>query len=295
MQIPTAPGAASSRRSLLDRLRPWSAVILFGLLTPSGIDAHDYWLASGDGPDGVSTITLSMGGDFSRPEKREMDPARLVSFRLVLLSREIDLKARLGTERVPSLTLEAADLGGVGVVAMERTPAEITLAAKAFQEYLHHEGLNTIAKERERLGESSRPGRERYTRYLKLLVGPPGPDGKILAERPVGHRLEILFDLDPRELHDDARLPILVRFEDAPLADAQVSIVWRGTRGRLQRRDARTNHAGEASLPVKGSGLHSVRLVHMRRCASNPIDHAVCDWESFWTSYTFQRSEVSPP
>ncbi len=111
------------------------------------------------------------------------------------------------------------------VVEMTVQPRFIKLEAKDFGPYVEGEGLIDVQKLRRERNQDNAPGRELYSRYAKLLIGPIGA----VASKPVGHALEIVPSRDPRELSRGDPLQVMVLFQGKPLPDAQVR--WNETAG----------------------------------------------------------------
>ncbi len=85
----------------------------------------------------------------------------------------------------------SADKSGNYLLAMERNWSYITLEPQKFEDYLVEDGMEYISKEREKLGETDKQGRERYSRYIKTLlqVGDKRTD---VYKKKLGMKLEIM-------------------------------------------------------------------------------------------------------
>ncbi|MGH9798602.1 MAG: DUF4198 domain-containing protein, partial [Candidatus Polarisedimenticolia bacterium] len=149
-------------------------------------------------------------------------------------------------------------------------------------------------------GDDGRPGRERYTRFVKTLVrGSEGPadrrpagkpagggaDGAPAA-RPLGLPIEIVPLSDPGTLRPGGRLEVQVLFEEAPYAGGTLCATHDGY---SKEHDAyawcdRLDGEGRAVVPVRAPGLQLLRITRMRRLQGDPK----ADWESFWAALTFE-------
>lgn len=183
--------------------------------------------------------------------------------------------------QIPIAEISAPKPGNY-LITMERNPSVITLAAKKFTAYLQEEGLDEIARQRKQSSEQGKPGRERYSRYLKSLVEVGGQRDDAFR-RVVGHRLEIVPEANPYELKQGDLLRVRVLFEGQPLKGVRV-FAHNKERGAIRSQATATTDDGAASFTLNGSGRWLIRLVHMRRCRTDCSD---VDWESFWTSYSF--------
>lgn len=257
------------------RLRPLLAAGLF--LSP--LAAHDLYLmpAKFRSP-GAVTIAFHNGDDFpvpDRPPKLEnvLDTALLSSgARLPMAGLRVDGKVLRGE-------VEWSGSGSAIVTARTR-PNLIELAPAAFKSYLEHEGLSQVLRFRSAHQEASSPGRERYSKYVKSILG-AGPG----FDRLAGFPIEIVPESDPSALRPGAPLPIRVLFRGQPAPDLQIEAAWLDPAGQATKKIAgRTDSAGRLSVPIAGTGTWKLHTVLMERCA----DVAAADWESFWASLTFE-------
>ena len=186
---------------------------------------------------------------------------------------------------------------GVGLVVMDRDAQPITMPADKFNRYLADEGLDAVAAQRARLGQSDQPGRETYSRYLKTLVQERdllAATPSTLYKRRTGQRLEILLETDPSRLKPDGMLAVKVLFEGKALPNARVVAYHRtGNEPPSAPVTAMTSARGLAEFKADQPGVWLVRLVHMRPSADRRPD-APAQWESFWTTYTFAVRSAPP-
>ena len=168
------------------------------------------------------------------------------------------------------------------VVEMTVQPRFIKLEAKDFGPYIEGEGLADVQKMRRERSQENAPGRELYSRYAKLLIGPVGA----AASKPVGHALEIVPSKDPRELSPREPLQVTVLFQGKPLPEAQVSAVYAGAKmqGHSYPISSRTGSDGQAVLKLDRPGLWYARLIYMRPAEDDPE----VDWRSYFATLTFE-------
>lgn len=177
----------------------------------------------------------------------------------------------------------AEGCAGECIAAVSTTPVLIELDPPKFTEYLKGEGLSEIVARRERLGESAKPGKERYSKYAKAILLSGAPDG--YASHPVGYVIEIIPEADPYKLKPGARLPIQVLFRGKPAAGLQIETSWAapGKQGKTTVA-GRTGPDGRLKVPLAAAGQWRIHTIRMDRCE----EPAVADWESFWASLTFE-------
>lgn len=186
-----------------------------------------------------------------------------------------DGKVLLGNVTIP-------DSGNV-IVAVNSKPNGIELAPTKFEEYLKHEGLQHVIRWRDEHSESTQPGRERYSKYVKsiLLSGTPSE----FYKQVVGYPIEIMPEKNPYATKPGDSLPVQVIFRGKPAADLQMEMAWLPPGGKAEVKVAgRTDSEGRLAIPIGSKGIWKLHTVLMERCA----EPAVADWESFWSSLTFE-------
>jgi len=254
-------------------------------LLPGSVGAHDYWIEPvfADGASGA-TVSLRMlvGEALVSTEERELQRDRTVRLDHVSASGVADLLAEAPDGARPLVEVRLTERGG-HLIEVERAFASIELPPDRFERYLRVEGLGHVVRERRRRGESDRPGRERYARCLSALVRVDAEPDEVFAH-DAGCRLAMLPEVDPSLLARGDRLRFRVRFDTAPLADAVVDLYVRDRRGRVSHRRIRTDAEGRAGVRLPATGFAVLRTVTMVR--SQVPDAA--DWESWWSSYSFQ-------
>lgn len=252
--------------------------------------AHEYWLEPQRSRDGQVAVRLMLGPGLWEGEEKATQKRRVAALRLLSPQAEVDLLPELAEGAKPLLVLEERRLARGGLLALERTPARITLDHVKFNAYLRQEALVKAILERTRAREMGRAGRERYTRYLKLFLPARGVRSarSDASTRVLGQTLEIVPESPLGRLRKGRSLTVRVLFEQAPLANVTVSLARRPHRGETARITQVTDAEGRATFAIAGAGLHALRLVHMRRLVGgDPTDFRQPEWESFWASYVF--------
>ena len=169
---------------------------------------------------------------------------------------------------------------GLHVVAYRSAPLPIVLEPERFNAYLLDDGLYSPLETRRRTGQLDKPGRERYSRYCKTIVrvGEPVP-GDSIAQRVLGHRLEIVLLSNPFAWSPGSELLARVLFEDQPLAGGVVFAACRDEpTGTLSH--VLTDVEGRCRFTLDRPGLWMLSLVHMVPCEG--CDDA--EWESSWAT-----------
>ncbi len=245
--------------------------------------AHDYWIA----PDSFFAETnknlvvrLMLGDKFLVEEERPHKQSSTVSFKLYSNNDETDLNALAKDGETPVANIRLENKGNY-LIALERNFSYISLEPEKFTAYLKEEGLERIIAERKKLNETSSPGFERYTRFLKALIQTDGANDET-HKKVVGHKLEIVPQSNPYGLKRGSSISFLVMFEGQPLTNTTV-YAYNKNGKRIFEQISKTDSKGFATFKLNRSGSWLIRLVNMRRCDNCKN----ADWESFWTSFTF--------
>jgi len=210
--------------------------------------------------------------------------------------RNTRLLSRAGQAEFENLTAEATRTTakvrvpgkGLAILSAHTIPNFIELDAKKFRSYLEHENLTEVIAWRDSHGESGKPGRERYSKFVKSLISAGEPDG--FYKESAGLTIEIIPEADPYALQPGQTLPVRVIFRGKPAADIAVESAWlEGGKAKMEN-IGRTGKDGRIRIPVKASGPHRLHAIVMERCA----DPKAADWESFWASLTFEIRKTKP-
>jgi uncharacterized GH25 family protein len=280
------------------KIRRTSALLALALLALP-LAAHDFWIepASFHPAESERLAVALRVGDFGAGEGVPRSEARLVDFR-ALGPGGIEKKVAGIDGREPA-GLVRLDAEGTWVLGYRSTCAHVELEAAKFEGYLREKGLDGALAERARLGESSKSGRERYSRCAKSIVR-AGNGSTAGFDRRFGYTLELTPESDPFALAaaDGAVAPLAVRLEydGAPLADALVIALDLDLpapkEGEPHQRpiEARTDREGRCSVAMPHAGRWLFSAVHMVRVEGDPK----ADWESFWASLTLEVPRAAP-
>lgn len=147
---------------------------------------------------------------------------------------------------------------------------------ESFLKYLQDERLSDAIESREKMGETGKPGKERYSMYLKsiVLAGAPN-DG---YRHIVGLPIEIVPEKDPSQVKSGETLPVRVLYRGVPAANLQL---FAASKGKATHHVGKTDANGRIAVPV-GPGPWRLHTIMMKR-----ISEPEADWESFWATLTF--------
>jgi uncharacterized GH25 family protein len=176
------------------------------------------------------------------------------------------------------------DQPGLHLFVVDWAARQIAIEPKAFTQYLQKEGLEHILKLRKERKEENKPGRERYSRYLKTFVT-TGEGNNEAYRHVIGQKIELIPLENPagKKVGDTLRVRLL--FEGKPVQGAKVSATYAGAKSKpgTYAQSFRTNKDGIALFRLTHRGVWLVRTVYMLPAESQDVD-----WESFWASMTFE-------
>lgn len=256
---------------------------LLGLaLAASAARAHDFWIEPSSYRPAVGTVvglSLRVGENF----KGEPVPRQAERIERFVLAGPGGVQAAVGSEGDdPAGSARIVAPGGY-VAGYRSREAFIELEAEKFEAYLAEEGLERISRLRAERGESSKPGREAYSRCAKSLVE-AGSVGSGF-DHTLGFPFEIVPVRNPYALRGGGEMPVILLHGGQPLEGALVVVLRKGD--PAFRRTARTDADGRAVFKLPKAGTYLVKSVHMTPA---PPD-AESDWQSLWASLTFRIPE----
>lgn len=260
-----------------------AAGFVVGLTLSPPVLAHDFWL-TGERTDTERAPVLRMwaGHLLGHPTERPYEAQRSLTLRVYQGELALPLPSP-GTDGGMPFYVMPHKLRLPVLVGLERPEIIMTLPAEEFDSYLTEEHLGDILAMRQ---EGAGPVTERYSRYIKLLVGPHLRGTK--PPRRIGQQLEIVVEKIPKRPGKGKRLRARVLFQGEPLSGRTVTALAKeldaDPDGAGHTATAETDEHGRVSFDYEHNGVWMLRLVHMRPCK----DCAEADWESFWAAYVIQ-------
>jgi len=187
---------------------------------------------------------------------------------------------------------------GTHLVLLQSTSSFIELPADKFTAYLREEGLDYALKLRQENEETTKPGREVYSRCVKTLLQVGDPALMPLAadsacRHAYGLPLELVPEQNPYRLAADKALTVRVLRNGRPAFGAAVQ-VWQRQPGGLPTTHytTRANQNGRILLRLSGPGPYLLATVDMRPAPARLRERA--DWQSVWASLTFAGPPAAP-
>jgi len=261
-------------------------VLLLLFISSQAVWAHDFFLLpskfrlqSGDSVRIYIHVSETFPGS-----AQNWNPDRANRFLHVIGSQTVALTSTASQDSPRAVVVALKD-PGTHLFALDWKARFIELKSDQFLHYLQSEGLDQVIELRKQRGESEKPGRERYSRYVKTLVQ-VGRQPADSIDDVIGQRIEIVPTTNPYKLKVGDSLQVRVLFEGQPLRNALVSATYAGYTDKpdTYAQGVRTDREGKAVFRLTHPGAWMVRTVHMVPLQGSQE----ADWESFWASLTFE-------
>lgn len=127
---------------------------------------------------------------------------------------------------------------------------------------------------------------EVYKRFCKSLVAIGSGTG---TDVPVGMETEFVALKNPYV--DTGPLPVRLLYRGAPRSESQIEVFERAPDGQVRVFLLRTDHAGEAHVPVKAGYDYLLDAVVLRTPAPALAAEYDAIWETLWASLSFSVPE----
>ncbi len=257
-------------------------IIIFAV---TALAAHDLWLVPQTfkaNPGNRVIVFANTGMDFPN-SLSAVTPERIDQFKLAGKSTNeniADLKVQ-DNSLVAEYTFEKP---GTYVFGMALKPREIKLTAEEFNEYLLHDGLTDIYELRKNEGILDKSAVEHYSKYPKTIIQ-VGKKMDQIPTKPLGFPIEIIPKVNPYALKLGDNLEVKVLFRGKPLSEAEIAWSYPG-KGEEFAGTKRTDSRGNVLIPLSKAGPYVIRLTHMEW-----VKKSTHEWESYWTSLTFEVSK----
>ncbi len=254
------------------------------LLVAFSASAHEFWMVPDRfAPPVKAPVSLSLlVGENYVGDAAPFGLALVASLRLHTRAGEQDLRAVVPTEVAQVRVPMAFAQKGTHLLSLDTHPRTIELPPDKFTAYLREEGLERVIAQREALGQSATPGRERFRRHVKTLLSVGGASDASYGAR-TDQLLELLPLANPQTRLADGALPMQLMFNGEPLEGALVK-AWHQGNNQITVLRARTDARGRFTYRLPWSGVWMVSVVHMVPVNGEPG----VDWDSHWGNLTFE-------
>ncbi len=215
-------------------------------------------------------ISLVMGGERKTPPDDEVE--------------DVDSNPSYNTTYIKVF----AEKEGTGLAGLAAHPDYIALPAEVFENYLVHEGLDDAVEEFRNTNDRQTI-RERYTKHAKgvFQVGKPLSDD---FKHVLDYKAEIFVEQNPGSVKVGDDMSIQVMFDGKPLVNQQVYVSnaskdapEEASIPEISEYALRTDADGRASFEITSKDKWYIQMIHMQK-----IDDEDADWESNWSTITFE-------
>lgn len=264
----------------MDHLPKLFAVVL---LCGANAFAHEFWVHAAPfapAAGGSAELTLHVG-EYYVGEVVGVTSQHAASVKMHSASGTQDLTSMAPADRMLGSLRVSFKRAGTHVIAYDSHPSEVVLSGDKFHAYLREEGLEGVIRQREAAGTAAQPGRERFRRHAKAFIGVGGQADRT-ALAATGQRFELIPLSDPSASRGNA-VQFAARFEGKPLAGVLVK-AWHKRAGQTIAVRARSDDKGLVTLGFPYPGPWMLNAVHMIPATGV---HNI-DWDSFWSSLTFE-------
>jgi len=173
---------------------------------------------------------------------------------------------------------------GTYVAGISTLPKVLEMDAKAFNDYLEHEGLeNTLAERRAQKIENT-GAKERYSKHVKALLQ-VGNESSMDFMRPLGYPIEFVPLNNPFEIGLGDAVGFKLLRNGKPLANHIVhySTGAPGEDAHENENSTKTNENGLVSIKPTAKGKWYVATIHLEKRNGEAVDY-----ESNWATLTFE-------
>lgn len=265
------------------------------LVAVNFVTAHDLWLVPVKflvAPNAKVAVAMNTGDTFPKSEGA-VKPERIERAAVISTDGSTSLTTFRAEGKSTLADVTAPQSAGGAIVEVILKPIATKQPRASFDEFVKHEGLDTVAAQLAGAPQRRAEERRTYAKYAKTLlrVG-DGAGAATVYTRPLGHRLEIVPEADPYALPSGEPLPVRLLFDGKPLVNARIVIGSTDARTATQSNmtGVRTDAQGHARLQLgRAGGVHYVHALHMIQ-ATGRTD---VEWESFWATLTFEARRQS--
>ncbi len=172
---------------------------------------------------------------------------------------------------------------GTYVAGISTAARNLDLTADEFKEYLEHEGLDRMVRERQGKGLAGQDVTEKYSKHVKAILQ-VGDETTEDYYGELGYPIEFIPLQNPYDLSVGEMIEFKLIYKDEPLANAVVHFGTDQEEGQPAKVNASiTDDDGEFSFELNRTGHWYVGTIHM--VESN---EAGIDYESNWATITFE-------
>ncbi len=188
-----------------------------------------------------------------------------------------------GEKNVTYLNFTTGD-AGTYVAGISTLPKILEMDAKAFNEYLDHEGLEGTISERKEMKLTDKGAKERYSKHVKALLQ-VGKMSSMDFMKPLNYPIEFVPLNNPYEIKMGESVAFKLLRNGQPLANQIVhySTSKPGVDAHENESSTKTNANGIVVVKPTEKGKWYVATIHMEKKSGDAVDY-----ESNWATLTFE-------
>jgi uncharacterized GH25 family protein len=251
------------------------------LISAAAARAHDTWLLPAKfrvAAGGKLELALTSGMAYPASETA-IDPVRIERSGVRLGGETAALA--IGEKGKDALALGGtAASAGIATLFVELHPRTLDLTPEEVEEYLAEIGAPPSVRERYMAAPAPRRWRETYTKHAKSFVRVGEPNADRSWADPLGLAFELVPESDPTALKPGQEVTVRLLRAGRPAAGMAIGLVREGSPEGVLRT---TDDAGHATFPLPQAGRWLLRATELR-----PVDGKEIDWESDFTTLTFE-------
>ncbi|MGB3150609.1 MAG: DUF4198 domain-containing protein [Maribacter sp.] len=186
-------------------------------------------------------------------------------------------------DKITYLNMTTGD-AGTYVAGISTLPRVLEMDAKAFNDYLDHEGLEGTIVERKATKITNMGAKERYSKHVKALLQ-VGEETSIDFMKPLNYPIEFVPLNNPFEIALGNSVAFKLLRDGKPLANHIVhySTSKPGQDAHENENSTKTNENGLVTITPTAKGKWYVATIHMEKKSGD-----VVDYESNWATLTFE-------
>jgi len=245
------------------------------------LSSHECWLQPKKFKLGVGealTVDFLVGENFEG-EPWDLKKNKIEKLQLAHLENTADLRTLVKPDGKQKLAYKLT-AEGTYLLSMESDAAFLEMDGAKFNAHLQDEGLDDILAIRTKANALDKPGREWYSRNVKLLVQ-AGARTDNTFKKNSGMRLEIIPAQNPYVLKSGSYLQCLILFDGRPAAHQLIKL-WNKIGNTTFLQNVYTENDGTVKFPISSKGPWMVSTVKMV-----PSEKSDGDWQSYWGSLVF--------
>ena len=259
-------------------------IALLPLLCPLSSFAHELWIDTPDfTPKTSQDIPIELrNGEMFKGINLSFFNTRVNALYFDMTER-VDAASRMGD--IPAMTVPGQSDGLLRVVYISN-PDTLTYAKwEKFVAFTNHKDAVWAQKDHIENGFPNEAFKEEYIRFSKALIGVGNARG---SDTVFGLEIEITALANPYTDDVTQGLPVIVHYDSAPRALAQIEVFERDPHGKAQSFMIRTDAKGRATVPVKSGHTYLLDSVVLRPAPKRDSTQDNLYWQSLWAALTFK-------